>query len=189
MFSASDRPSSPASAGRASSSAPTAPRSTTRPRRCASCRCARRASTLRAAPGARRSGGHSVQREDGHLTRDITVSDVNPNAAVTIAAPDNVREAAAPPLRVGVEKLADGVWYLSTPNARNWAVEFNDHIVVVEGIGSEDRSLAAIEEIKKAIPNKPIPYVINTHAHYDHAGGRRTHSSAGSTVIAHQPNS
>ncbi len=131
---------------------------------------------------------HIVQTEDGHPTLDITVSDVKPNAAVTIAAPANVREAAAPPLRVGVEKLAEGVWYLSTPNARNWAVEFNDHIVVVEGIGSEARSLAAIEEIKKAIPNKPIRYVINTHAHYDHAGGLRTYVAQGATVITHELN-
>ena len=131
---------------------------------------------------------HIVQTEDGHPTLDITVSDVKPNAAVTIAAPANVREAAPQPLRVGVEKLADGVWYFSTPNARNWAVEFNDHIVVVEGIGSEARSLAAIEEIKKAIPNKPIRYVINTHAHYDHAGGLRTYVAQGATIITHELN-
>jgi glyoxylase-like metal-dependent hydrolase (beta-lactamase superfamily II) len=131
---------------------------------------------------------HIVQTEDGHPTLDITVSDVKPNAAVTIAAPANVQQTAAPPVRVGVEKLADGVWYLSTPNARNWAVEFNDHVVVVEGIGSEARSLAAIEEIKKAIPNKPIRYVINTHAHYDHAGGLRTYVAQGATVITHELN-
>jgi glyoxylase-like metal-dependent hydrolase (beta-lactamase superfamily II) len=131
---------------------------------------------------------HIVQTEDGHPTLDITVSEVKPNTAVTIAAPANVQQATAQPLRVGVEKLADGVWYLSTPNARNWAVEFNDHIVVVEGIGSEARSLAAIEEIKKAIPNKPIRYVINTHAHYDHAGGLRTYVAQGATVITHELN-
>src|SRR6266436_5899599 len=102
---------------------------------------------------------HIVQTEDGHPTLDITVSDVKPNAAVTIAAPANVREATPPPLRVGVE-----------------------------GIGSEARSLAAIEEIKKAIPNKPIRYVINTHAHYDHAGGLRTYVAQGATVITHELN-
>ena len=131
---------------------------------------------------------HIVQTEDGYPTLDIVVSDVTPNAAVTIDAPVNVQQAAAPPLRVGVEKLADGVWYFSTPNARNWAVDFGDHIVVVDGIGSEARSLAVIEEIKKAIPNKPIRYVINTHAHYDHAGGLRTYVAQGVTVITHELN-
>jgi glyoxylase-like metal-dependent hydrolase (beta-lactamase superfamily II) len=131
---------------------------------------------------------HIVQTEDGHPTLDITVNSVKPNAAVTIAPPANVQQAPAPQFRVGVEKLADGVWYFTTPNARNWAVEFADHIVVVEGIGSEARSLAAIEEIKKAIPNKPIRYVINTHAHYDHAGGLRTYVAQGVTVITHEMN-
>ena len=131
---------------------------------------------------------HIVQTEDGYPTLDIVVSDVTPNAAVTIDAPVNVQQAAAPPLRVGVEKLADGVWYFSTPNARNWAVDFGDHIVVVDGIGSEARSLAVIEEIKKAIPNKPIRYVINTHAHYDHAGGLRTYVAQGVTVVTHELN-
>jgi glyoxylase-like metal-dependent hydrolase (beta-lactamase superfamily II) len=131
---------------------------------------------------------HIVQTEDGFPTLDITVSEVKPNAPVSIDVPANVREAAPQPLRVAVEKLADGVWYLSTPNARNWAVEFNDYVVVVEGIGSEARSLAAIEEIKKLVPNKPIRYVINTHAHYDHAGGLRTYVAQGATVITHELN-
>jgi len=129
-----------------------------------------------------------VQTEDGHPTLDIMVSDVRPNAGVTIDAPANVQQAPAPVLRVAVEKLADGVWYFSTPNARNWAVDFGDHIVVVEGQGSDARSLAVIEEIKKAIPNKPIRYVINTHAHYDHAGGLRTYVAQGVTVVTHEMN-
>jgi glyoxylase-like metal-dependent hydrolase (beta-lactamase superfamily II) len=129
-----------------------------------------------------------VQTEDGHPTLDITVNNVQPNAAVTIDAPANVQQAPAPQLRVAVEKLADGVWYFTTPNARNWAADFGDHIVVVEGQGSDARSLLVIEEIKKTIPNKPIRYVINTHAHYDHAGGLRTYVAQGVTVVTHEMN-
>ena len=130
-----------------------------------------------------------VQTEDGQPTLDITVNNVQPNAAVAIAAPANVQQAPPPPpLRVEVQKFADGVFFFWTPNARNWAVDFGDHIVVVEGQGSDARSLAAIEEIKKAIPNKPIRYVINTHAHYDHAGGLRTYVAQGATVITHERN-
>ena len=129
-----------------------------------------------------------VQTEDGQPTLDITVS-VQPNAAVAIEAPANVQQAPPPPpLRVEVQKFADGVFFFWTPNARNWAVDFGDHIVVVEGQGSDARSLAAIEEIKKAIPNKPIRYVINTHAHYDHAGGLRTYVAQGVTVVTHEKN-
>ena len=130
-----------------------------------------------------------VQTEDGQPTLDITVNNVQPNAAVAIEAPANVQQAPPPPpLRVEVQKFADGVFFFWTPNARNWAVDFGDHIVVVEGQGSDARSLAVIEEIKKAIPNKPIRYVINTHAHYDHAGGLRTFVAQGITVVTHEKN-
>ncbi len=132
---------------------------------------------------------HIVQTEDGHPTLDITVGAVKPNASVSIDVPANVQQTTAPPpLKVTVDKLADGVWYFATPNARNWAVEFQDHVVVVEGIGSEARSLAVIDEIKKVIPTKPIRYVVNTHAHYDHAGGLRTYAAQGATVITHETN-
>ncbi len=130
-----------------------------------------------------------VQTEDGQPTLDITVNNVQPNAAAAIEAPANVQQAPPPPpLRVEVQKFADGVFFFVTPNARNWAVDFGDHIVVVEGQGSDARSLAVIEEIKKAIPNKPIRYVINTHAHYDHAGGLRTFVAQGITVVTHEKN-
>jgi glyoxylase-like metal-dependent hydrolase (beta-lactamase superfamily II) len=133
---------------------------------------------------------HIVQTEDGHPTLDITVSEVKAGAPVALEVPANVREAAAPPAapRIDVEKLAEGVWYLTTPNARSWAVEFRDHVVVVEGIGSEARSLAVMAEIAKLLPAKPIRYVINTHAHYDHAGGLRTYVAQGVTVVTQERN-
>jgi glyoxylase-like metal-dependent hydrolase (beta-lactamase superfamily II) len=141
-----------------------------------------------AAFGAVKFPRHIVQTEDGHPTLDITVGEVKSNAPVALDVPANVRDAAPAPLRVAVDKLADGVWYLSTPNARNWAVEFADHVVVVEGIGSEARSVLVIDEIARIIPNKPIRYVINTHAHYDHAGGLRTYVAKGVTVVTHELN-
>jgi glyoxylase-like metal-dependent hydrolase (beta-lactamase superfamily II) len=133
---------------------------------------------------------HIVQTEDGFPTLDISVSEVKPNAAVSVDVPANVRQAAAPPaaLRIAVDKLADGVWAVAIPNQRSWAVEFTDHVVVVEGIGNEARSLAVLDEIAKLIPNKPIRYVINTHAHYDHAGGLRTYVAKGVTVVTHELN-
>jgi glyoxylase-like metal-dependent hydrolase (beta-lactamase superfamily II) len=133
---------------------------------------------------------HIVQTEDGHPTLDIAVSEAKPGAPVALDVPANVREAAAPPAapKIDVEKLADGVWYLTTPNARSWAVEFRDHVVVVEGIGSEARSLAVMAEIAKLLPAKPIRYVINTHAHYDHAGGLRTYVAQGVTVVTQERN-
>jgi glyoxylase-like metal-dependent hydrolase (beta-lactamase superfamily II) len=130
-----------------------------------------------------------VQTEDGHPTLDITVSTVRPNATVAIEVPANVQQAPPPPpLTVAVEKLADGVWYLTTPNARSWLVEFNDHVVLVEGMTGEARSLAINAEIARLVPSKPLRYVINTHAHYDHAGGLRTYVAQGVTVVTHELN-
>jgi glyoxylase-like metal-dependent hydrolase (beta-lactamase superfamily II) len=133
---------------------------------------------------------HIVQTEDGHPTLDITVSEVKANPPVQEIVPANVQIAGtvAPPVKLGVDKLADGVWYLTTPNQRSWAVEFKDFAVVVEGIGSEARNLAVIDEVGKLIPGKPIRYVINTHGHYDHAGGLRTYVAKGITVVTHETN-
>src|SRR5437763_2328031 len=51
-----------------------------------------------------------VQTDDGQPTPDIMVSSVQPNAAVAIDAPANVQQApmTPPPLRVEVQKFADG---------------------------------------------------------------------------------
>jgi len=38
------------------------------------------------------------------------------------------------------------------------------------------------------VANKPIKYVVNTHHHFDHAGGLRTYLSQGTTVITHESN-
>src|SRR5207249_3971755 len=89
---------------------------------------------------------------------------------------------------VNVQKLADGVLYLTAAGISSWAVEFKDYVVAVEGPNGEARSLAVNEEIQKRVPNKPIKYVVNTHAHYDHAGGLRTYVAQGITVITHERN-
>ena len=133
---------------------------------------------------------HIVQTEDGHPTLDIRINEVKPNAAVVIDVPANVTSAPPPPETptVQVEKLADGVWYLNSDGVRSWAVEFKDYVVAVEGIGREARSLAVNAEIAKTIPNKPIKYVVNTHAHYDHAGGLRTYPAQGIIVVTQEKN-
>jgi glyoxylase-like metal-dependent hydrolase (beta-lactamase superfamily II) len=94
---------------------------------------------------------------------------------------------AAPPPAVQSEKLADGV-YRITGGYVALAVEFKDHVVVLEGGQSEARGLAVIAETKRVIPNKPIRYVVNTHAHFDHASGLAPFAAEGITIITHQNN-
>jgi glyoxylase-like metal-dependent hydrolase (beta-lactamase superfamily II) len=118
------------------------------------------------------------------------IDDVDINPAVTMDVPANVASATPPagPPMVQMEELAPGVFYVNAAGIRSWAVEFRDHITVVEGPASEARSLAVNEAITQRFPNKPIRYVINTHAHYDHAGGLRTYVAQGATVVTHEAN-
>ena len=80
------------------------------------------------------------------------------------------------------EKLADGV-YRITGGYVALAVEFRDHIVVLEGAQSEARGLAVIAETKRLFPGKRIKYVVNTHPHFDHAAGLAPFAAEGSVVL------
>jgi len=92
----------------------------------------------------------------------------------------------APPV-AAAEKLADGV-YKITGGYTALAIEFSDHIVVVEAGQSDARAQAVFEQARKAIPNKPIRYVVNTHHHFDHASGLPYVVSEGVTIITHENN-
>jgi glyoxylase-like metal-dependent hydrolase (beta-lactamase superfamily II) len=95
------------------------------------------------------------------------------------------RGAAAAPT---AKKLADGI-YMITGGYRSVAVEMKDHIVLIEAPQSEQTTSTIIEEVKKAIPNKPIKYVVNTHTHSDHSGGLRAAvAETGATIITYQSN-
>jgi len=130
-----------------------------------------------------------VEKQDGFDSLDITVTDVQPNAAVSLPVPENVAKATAPPpVTAQIEKVSTGLWSVAAANTRSLAVEFRDHVVMLEGPTSNERSAAVNELVRQTIPNKPIRYVVNTHAHYDHAGGLRQYVAEGITVITHESN-
>ena len=106
--------------------------------------------------GGVRFPAHITRTQGGHPVLDLTVTAVKANPAVDATVPDNVKNAAAPPVNVTVEKLADGVYYLKGGTHHSLAIDQTDHIVVVEGPQSEERSLAVIAKVKETIPNKPI---------------------------------
>jgi glyoxylase-like metal-dependent hydrolase (beta-lactamase superfamily II) len=85
------------------------------------------------------------------------------------------------------EDLGGGFW-LVTGGYGAIVADFKNYIVVVEGPQSDMRSEQIIAEAKRLVPNKPIKYVINTHAHFDHAGGLRAFVAEGSTIVTHQVN-
>ena len=75
-----------------------------------------------------------------------------------------------------------------TGGYRSVAVEMKDHIVLIESPQNEMTTSNIITEVKKAIPNKPIKYLVNTHTHADHSGGLRAAVAEGATVITHESN-
>jgi glyoxylase-like metal-dependent hydrolase (beta-lactamase superfamily II) len=138
--------------------------------------------------GGVRFPGRIVRTQGGHPVLDLTVSAVTANRPVAIDVPGQVRSFTSPPVTVTVEKLADGVYYLKGGSHHSVAVAQLDHIVLVEAPQDEARSLAVIAKVKQTIPNKPIRYLVNTHAHFDHSGGLRTYVAEGATVVTHQMN-
>jgi glyoxylase-like metal-dependent hydrolase (beta-lactamase superfamily II) len=129
-----------------------------------------------------------------HNYYEYNVTDVKANVPLTpMPVPDAVRTAAVTPgiasyQRVESQKLADGIWLLAGGTHNSVLVEFKDFAAVVEAPQNEARSLAVIEEVNRLAPDKLIRYVVNTHHHFDHAGGLRTYLSQGTTVITHESN-
>jgi len=124
-----------------------------------------------------------------HNYYEIKVNDVQVNVKVPVeAVPDAVRTATAPAPKVETQKLGDGVWVLGAAKYNSLVMEFHDFIALVEAPVNEARSLAVIDEVSRLVPNKQIKYVINTHHHFDHAGGLRTFLSQGTTIVTHETN-
>ena len=147
--------------------------------------------------------GRIVQKRAGMQTFEATVNEAMAN-------PENLADLLQPPVAAGgagraggpagrgqgpaaappavqSEKLADGVFRI-TGGYVALAVDFKDHVVVLEGGQNEARGLAVIAETKKLFPSKPIRYVVNTHAHFDHASGLAPFAAEGTTIITHANN-
>jgi glyoxylase-like metal-dependent hydrolase (beta-lactamase superfamily II) len=133
---------------------------------------------------------HIVQKQGGYPIFDLNVTDVKPNAAVSIQPAQGrggAGAAAAAPPPASSEKLGDGV-YLITGGYAAVAVDFKDHITIIETGQSEARGQAVIAEAKRLFPNKPVKYVVNTHSHIDHSSGLRAAVSEGATILTYQLN-
>jgi glyoxylase-like metal-dependent hydrolase (beta-lactamase superfamily II) len=139
-----------------------------------------------------------VQRQAGMQTFDASITSATPNpgnlaqlltvpppGAGALAAP-----AAAPPAPTGpppVEKIGDGVFKIGG-NYMSVAVDMGDHILVVESGQNDARGVAVMAAAKQAIPNKPIRFVVNSHPHFDHAGGLAAAVAEGTTILTHRNN-
>jgi glyoxylase-like metal-dependent hydrolase (beta-lactamase superfamily II) len=129
-----------------------------------------------------------VQKEGGSPVLNLAVSDVRANADLALMVPDNVKAAKIPPVNVTNQKLADGVWFLAGGTHNSALVEFPNYAVMIESPLNDARAMGIMAEAKKLIPEKPIKYLINTHDHFDHAGGVRYWVAEGATIITQEMN-
>src|SRR2546423_6020325 len=109
-----------------------------------------------------------------------------PNAATAV--PAAVQSAPPPRVNVVSQRLADGVWFLGGGSHNSIAVAMKDFAVLIEAPLDDARTNAVIAETKRLVPGKPIKYVVNTHHHWDHAGGLRAAYAEGATIVTNEQN-
>jgi glyoxylase-like metal-dependent hydrolase (beta-lactamase superfamily II) len=120
------------------------------------------------------------QSQGGFPVLDLEVTYVSVNSPLTGTTPANVpsfTERAVP------EKVADGVWFLAGGSHNSVLVEMADHLVIVESPLYDGRARAVFDAARQLVPNKPVRYVINSHHHFDHAGGLRLAAAEGATLV------
>lgn len=124
----------------------------------------------------------------GHNAYGGVFPDVQANVCpASVRVPANLQPSPRPdPEMVTVERMAEGVYLLGGGPANSYMVEFRDWVAVFDAPINERRSLAVIEEVVKLAPDKPIRWLINSHAHFDHIGGLRTYLHIGSTIVTHR---
>ena len=66
----------------------------------------------------------------------------------------------------------------------NVAVQIGDEGVLLVDTGTEAQAAAILTEIRRLAGDKPIRYIVNTHAHPDHTGGNVTVAAAGGSIIS-----
>ncbi|HXI99902.1 MAG TPA: MBL fold metallo-hydrolase [Micropepsaceae bacterium] len=132
-------------------------------------------------------GDHPLVR--GMNLMDVQATDVKANVQnASLTVPDAVRSAGMPKVNIQTTKLADGVWLIGGGSHNSIAVEFKDFAAIIETPLDDARTLAVIAETKRLIPGKQIKYVVNTHHHWDHAGGLRAAYAEGATIVTNEAN-
>jgi glyoxylase-like metal-dependent hydrolase (beta-lactamase superfamily II) len=152
--------------------------------------------------------GRIVQRQAGMQTFEATVTSATANPAnlaelltppppaagrggapAGAPAQGQAGRGAAPaaPAAPPVEKLGESVFKIGG-NYTSLAIDMGNHILVVESGQSDVRGTAVMTAARQAIPNKPIRFVVNSHPHFDHAGGLAAAVAEGATILTHRNN-
>src|SRR6185295_18583725 len=139
--------------------------------------------------GGVRFPAHIRRKVAGLPWYDLAVSAVRINVESPFEVPPEIAANPVPSNRVvEVTELAPGVWNFGGGTHNSVVIEQQSGLVVVEAPLNEERSLALLDEIHKRFGKRSIRAVINTHAHFDHAGGLRTFVAEGIPVITQERN-
>jgi glyoxylase-like metal-dependent hydrolase (beta-lactamase superfamily II) len=137
---------------------------------------------------------HIVQKLGGFPILDLAVTSARMyNPYVVVPIPDNVEQAYSassddPQSKVDIQKAGTGVYFVTGASHNSVAVEFRNYVAVIESPIGDNRAVPIFEAIKRQFPNKRIRYVINTHHHFDHAGGLRDVVAEATTILTSRNN-
>ena len=126
----------------------------------------------------------------GTLASDLKYTKVTINQPVDdgeFEVPFGYRDIAPPPTGAPkVVELAKDVYMvegLANFGYNFFFVAFDDYILAFDASVSRTVSAQAIAQMKEAVPDKPIRYLVLSHHHDDHAGGLRAFIDEGATVV------
>jgi len=137
---------------------------------------------------------HIVQKLGGFPILDVIVINAHMyNPYVVVPIPDNVEQAYSAPTadlqsKIDIQNAGTGVYFITGASHNSVAVAFKNYVAVVESPVGDNRAVPVFDAIRKQFPNKKIRYVINTHHHFDHAGGLRDAIAEGATILTYRDN-
>src|SRR5881394_3126461 len=125
----------------------------------------------------------------------ITAVTINPETVDSLfAIPDSIASraqhssSAPPPVVVTLVELAPGVWRAEGGSHHSLVVDQGTRLVVIEAPLGAPRMNAVLDTLRTRFPDKPVRLVVNTHHHWDHAGGLRAVLAAGIPVVTQAGN-
>jgi glyoxylase-like metal-dependent hydrolase (beta-lactamase superfamily II) len=148
------------------------------------------------------SAGIKIPRQidseaNGRLLSHTVITSASANSTLDstlFAIPDSIvakaqkSSTAIPPVVVTLVELAPGVWRAEGGSHHSLVVEQPRQLVVVEAPQTSVRSRAVLDTLRARFKGKSVGVVVNTHHHWDHAGGLRAYMAAGVPVLTHRRN-